>query len=302
VPVHAVAVQPDGKVIAAAGDHTSDGWASGGNVILARLLADPPPGTRTYEAEQSAISGAAVSRIHPGFTGAGYVDFAHATGDSIEFTVDAPSAGSYVLTFRYANGGAAARPMELRVSGVSSPLRVNFQPTGSWRTWNSESLTVPMIAGANKVRLLATGQSGPNLDSLSAGAVVPPAPATYEAESAVLSGPLVLSNVPGFTGTGFADYQHGSGDFVEFTINAPAAGTYALGFRYANGGTADRPLDLSVDGQVLDGQMSFSPTGAWRTWNSATRSVLLTAGRHTVRLTATGRNGPNLDSLTVRAG
>jgi uncharacterized delta-60 repeat protein len=301
VPAHAVAVQPDGKVIAAAGDAFSDGWTSHGNVILARFLADPPaPVGRTYEAEQALITGAAVSRAHPGYTGTGYVDYAHAAGDYAEFTVDAPAAGTYELAFRYANGGTSARRMDLRVTGAAVPGGLSFAPTGSWRTWNSRAVTVSLAAGANKVRLVASGQSGPNVDALTVTPLAPPA-VVYQAESATRYGAIASAAQSGYTGTGYVDYAHASGDFVEFAVDAPGSGTYALDFRYANGGTYDRPLDLSVDGAAA-GQLTFVPTGSWRTWTSVAKSVLLTAGRHTVRLTATGRSGPNLDSLAVRAG
>src|SRR4029453_16636220 len=98
---------------------------------------------------------------------------------------------------------------------------------------------------------------------------------TYQAESATLSGPLALSNHTGYTGSGFADYQHASGDYVEFMADVPSRGTYALDFRYANGSTADRPLELRVDGQVVEERLSFSPTGSWRAWGTATQLLLL---------------------------
>ena len=254
-----------------------------------------------YEAERAAITGADVSANHSGFTGSGYVDFEHAAGDSVEFTVQAPSAGRYELSFRYANGGPAARGTGLWVNGAAVPGGLAFARTGSWKTWRDVTVAVPLAAGANTVRVLANGQSGPNLDSLSLRPVTPPASATYQAESAVLSGPLALSNVPGYTGTGFADYQRSSGDYVEFPIEVPADGSYALGFRYANGSSSDRPLELRVDGTVLTGRLSFAPTGDWRMWKTASQPAVLTAGRHAVRLTSVGSNGPNLDALSVAA-
>jgi choice-of-anchor C domain-containing protein len=253
-----------------------------------------------YEAEQARVTGAAVSSSHSGFTGAGYVDYAHPSGDSVEFTVQAPAAGRYALSFRYANGGNDARSLQLWVNGAAVPGGVTFARTANWDAWSTAAVTVPLAAGANKVRLLASGQSGPNLDSLSVEPVTPPTSVTYQAELATLSGPLALSNIPGFTGTGFADYQHARGDSVEFPIDVPADGAYALDFRYANGSASDRPLELRVDGAVLTGRLSFGPTGAWRTWKTSSQPVVLTAGRHAVRLMSVGSNGPNLDALTVR--
>jgi uncharacterized delta-60 repeat protein len=121
----------------------------------------------------------------------------------------------------------------------------------------------------------------------------------YEAEHATLAGAVVASDVPGFSGSGFADYRHASGDFVEFDVSAPTAGAYAVDFRYANGSSADRPLELRVDGRVVMPRLSFAPTGSWRTWGAVTQSVLLTPGNHKIRLTAVGSSGPNLDALTI---
>ncbi|WP_433187946.1 carbohydrate-binding protein [Actinoallomurus sp. CA-150999] len=162
----------------------------------------------------------------------------------------------------------------------------------------------------------ASGSSGPMVattgsrhGSLSAGYVYAyartvPAPkpdTTYEAEDATLSGPVVGTDHSGYTGRGFADYQHDSGDYVEWTVNAPSSGTYTLMFRYANGGGADRPLAVSVDGGAASTQ-AFAPSGSWDTWAVQPVVVELSAGRHTVRATTTGANGPNIDNLGVSAG
>lgn len=253
-----------------------------------------------YEAENASITGAVVDASHPGFSGSGFVDYQHAGGDAVEFTVNVASAGRYALDFRYANGSGADRLTGLSVNGLAVANGLSFARTGSWRTWGEVTATVPLVAGVNRVRVVATGQSGPNLDSLTVRAVEPPA-VIYQAESATLSGPLALSNHAGFTGTGFADYQHASGDFIEFVVEAPAAGRYVLDFRYANGGFTDRPKELKVNGAAVPGGVSFAPTGSWSTWSVERAAVSLPAGASRVRLTATGRSGPNLDSLTVQA-
>ena len=252
-----------------------------------------------YEAEQASVAGGALASNHAGFTGTGFVDYSHGSGDSVEFTVEAPSSGPYELRFRYANGGSGSRTMGLWVNGAEIGAHPAFARTGSWRTWGDLPLTVSLAAGSNKVRLLATGQSGPNLDSLSVRRLAPQDPVTYQAESATLSGPLALSDVAGYTGSGFADYQHRAGDFVEFTCDAPSAGDYVLRFRYASGSTASRPLELKVNGAVAEPRLAFAPTGRWSRWGTATATVALQAGANRIRLTSIGRSGPNLDVLAV---
>ena len=70
----------------------------------------------------------------------------------------------------------------------------------------------------------------------------------YEAESATLSAATVATNHPGFTGTGFVDYTNAAGGFVEFSVSAAQAGNATLTFRYANGSTSARPVDVAVNG------------------------------------------------------
>ena len=135
-----------------------------------KLVVPPPPpppaaGTLVLEAERAARSGAAVEELHPAYSGDGYVDYQNAAGDWTEWTVDAPAARTYGLSFRYANG-AADRPMELSVNGGVVRPRLPFAGTGGWAAWDAVAATVELEAGVNRVRLKAVGLSGPNVDSL----------------------------------------------------------------------------------------------------------------------------------------
>lgn len=124
----------------------------------------------------------------------------------------------------------------------------------------------------------------------------------YEAEDATLSGPSIASQYSGYSGTGYADYVNASGDYVEFTLNANSSGTYPVAFRYANGGAGDRPLQLDVNGVTVVSGLSFPVTGGWANWAyTATNNVALNAGINTVRITATGSSGANVDYMLVTA-
>ncbi len=121
----------------------------------------------------------------------------------------------------------------------------------------------------------------------------------YEAENATLSGALVGSNWAGYSGTGFADYQNASNDYVDWTVTTAAAGTYQLQFRYANGGATDRPLQMQVNGTVVNSSLSFPVTGSYTNWGVTTANVTLNSGDNHVRLKATGSSGSNIDYLGV---
>ncbi|MGW1977273.1 PQQ-dependent sugar dehydrogenase [Streptomyces sp. NPDC001889] len=127
------------------------------------------------------------------------------------------------------------------------------------------------------------------------------APVRYEAESATVSQGATESNHTGFSGTGFVNYTNVAGSYVEFTVNAPAAGPATLALGFANGTTGNRPLNISVNGGAAT-SADFQPTGAWTTWSAVNTTVQLRAGANTVRATATAaEGGPNLDYLDVTA-
>lgn len=124
----------------------------------------------------------------------------------------------------------------------------------------------------------------------------------YQAENAQISQGTVATNHTGYTGTGFVDYTNVKGSSVEFTVSAAAAGTSAVTFRYANGTSVDRPMDISVGGTVVASAVSFPATADWNTWTTKTVNVPLTAGSDKIRATATTANGgPNLDRISVDA-
>jgi hypothetical protein len=106
-----------------------------------------------------------VASNQTGFTGTGFVDFSSATGEYVEFTVNVASAGTYALDFRFALS-SGSRAMGLTVNGASGGS-ITFTSTGAWTNWaTTTKQPVTLAAGANKIRILTTGQGGPNLDAL----------------------------------------------------------------------------------------------------------------------------------------
>ncbi|GAA2353995.1 discoidin domain-containing protein [Nonomuraea africana] len=127
------------------------------------------PGGPDYQAEDATLSQASVASNHAGFTGSGFVDYVNTVGGYVEWTVTAATAGAHTLTFRYANGTTANRPLAVAVNGAAAVSR-DFPGTGAWSTWADVSLTATLNAGANTVRATATAASGgPNLDRLTVG-------------------------------------------------------------------------------------------------------------------------------------
>jgi subtilisin family serine protease len=263
----------------------------------------PPPPSNRYEAEDATISQGAAESNHAGFSGTGFVNYNNVAGSYVQWAVTPKAAGSATLTFRYANGSTANRPMDIAVNGVLVADELAFPPTGSWTTWQTVTITVNLAAGTNTVRATATtANGGPNVDYVEVGEAGPPPPVTrYEAENATISQGVVESNHAGFSGTGFVNYNNVAGSYVQWSVNAPSGGTAKLAFRYANGSTANRPMDIAVNGAPGVGGLPFPPTGAWTTWQTVTITVNLAAGTNVIRATATTANGgPNVDYLEVQ--
>ncbi|MEX2306759.1 MAG: CBM35 domain-containing protein [Pirellulales bacterium] len=163
----------------------------------------------------------------------------------------------------------------------------NYWKYGVYGTTNGN---VPAIAKWRAVRTFR--------DGLPPGVSNTP-PGAYEAENAYFNGPVIASNQTGYTGTGFLDYVNDSGDFVSWTVDADAPALYDLKFRYALQ-SGDRPLEIQLNGEVVNPSLSFPATGAWNTWAYATLPrQLLKAGTNTIRATAAGSSGPNVDYLQL---
>ena len=81
-------------------------------------------------------------------------------------------------------------------------------------------------------------------------------------------------------GLGFAK----AGEWLKYTVDVAADGTYDLDVRLASlsGGGA---FHLEVDGVRLAANVAVPKTGAWTTYTSVRQSLVsLKAGRHVVRL------------------
>lgn len=136
------------------------------------------------------------------------------------------------------------------------------------------------------------------LGSAHPGAGTPTPEYRHEAENGIVTQGVVESNHAGFSGTGFVNYDNVAGSAVEFKVSSDVAGPRPVTLRFANGTTANRPLDISVNGSLAVDEQSFAGTGAWTSWQTVTVTLNLEAGENTVRAVATTANGgPNLDYL-----
>lgn len=271
------------------------------------------------EAESLTLQGLGVAKNHTGYTGGGFVAGFEAVGNALSFDTDVETDGAYDLTLRYANnrpgdGSLATRTLTVTVDGGAAQT-LQLTPTDSWDTWALATAPLDLTAGAHTVRVERTaGDSGNvNVDSLALvtrgtdypGPVTTPAAAdcafgsVCEAESSTLAGGAVpATDHNGFSGDSFvAGLGQGATQTVHVT-DVPAAGTYALQIRYANGQPTSRPVSVQV-GSAAPTTVDLPATSGWDYWQTVSAPVDLAAGANDVVLGCPDADSCQLNVDTV---
>jgi PelA/Pel-15E family pectate lyase len=253
-----------------------------------------------YEAEDAILSEVIVDTKHTGYSGTGFTDYyPNAPGGYIEWHIDVADEGDYILKFRYANGASENRPAEIAVNDVVIESELAFDSTSEWSNWETTQTIATLKKGKNTIRATANGPSGGgNIDYLAIEYVFDQ---IFEAEDADFEAVIVDTKHVGYTGTGFTDYYpNAPGGYIEWHIEVPIEGMYALVFRYANGASENRPAEIKVNGVVADPDLAFDSTSEWTSWQTTQTIVMLKEGSNVIRATATGASGGgNIDNLRV---
>lgn len=135
-----------------------------------------------YQAEQATIYKGIFETVNGGFTGSGYVNYDNETGSYVEWNVNAPTSGTYRLTFRYSNGTTMNRPMAITVNGNTVRNNMDFEITANWTTWTEAYTVVNLNQGQNIIRATATTYNGgPNVDYLQISQTTEPI--TYDSQT-----------------------------------------------------------------------------------------------------------------------
>ncbi len=125
------------------------------------------PTSDTYGAE-SAVAGGGVTidSNNTGFNGTGFANFP-TTGGTLAFNnVDGNGGGAKNIQIRYALGAATARTGNITVNGTTTT--VTFQPTGSWTTWSTLTVSKTLNNNStNTIQLASTGGDLGNIDEIS---------------------------------------------------------------------------------------------------------------------------------------
>lgn len=85
------------------------------------------------------------------------------------------------------------------------------------------------------------------------------------------------------TGGGYDVGWAAAGEWLKYTVNVAAAGTYDLEIRVASAG-AGGTFHLEANGVDLTGRLTVPNTGSWQTWATMRKAVTLTGGSQVWRL------------------
>lgn len=123
-----------------------------------------------------------------------------------------------------------------------------------------------------------------------------------QAENAIVRGAAIASNWSGYIGNGFVDYMHSSDDTVRWTFSTSSSGSFNALFRYALLDANPRPMEIVVNGNIINNSQNFKNTGSWDNWQYVIVTVKLLPGTNFIDLIANGKSGPNVDLLSIVRG
>lgn len=96
----------------------------------------------------------------------------------------------------------------------------------------------------------------------------------------------------GYLGAGYWNFENAAGSFAKYYLTSLSDTTATLALVYANGGTADRKMVVTIGDNSYT--VSFPPTG-WDTWDTTLVTVSIPQGDFDLTLSsATTDGGPNI--------
>jgi hypothetical protein len=245
-------------------------------------------------------------------TGGGYNVGWTRAGEWLAYTVHVATAGTYTLHARVAAVGSGGT-FRVEFGGVDTTGTLAVPDTGGWQAWRTVSRTVTLPAGTQVMRVVfvAPGSSGgvANLNwvrveaaSQPFGGTPRPLPGLVQAEDFDVgpNGVAYFDTTPGNrggqyrstdvdieatsdTGGGYNVGWIAAGEWLTYTVQVTAAGTYTLHARVAASGPGGT-FRIEFDGVDRTGPITIPDTGGWQAWRTVSRTVTLPAGRQVMRV------------------
>ena len=218
----------------------------------------------------------------------------------MDYNVNVATAGTYTVNFRVATTNTGVQ-FQLRKADGTSLTTVTVPNTGWWQTYQTISAQVTLPAGQQTLRIVTTDAkgSGWNInwwEVVAASTPPPPPPPSptptpststirVEAENyTAMSG--VQSEVTGDPGGGLDVGWQENNDWMDYSVNVAAAGTYTVNFRAATPNAGAQFQLRNASGTVL-ATITLPNTGGWQTYQTLSAQVTLPAGQQTLRIVTT---------------
>jgi hypothetical protein len=234
----------------------------------------------------------------------GWID----NGDWMDYNVSVASAGSYTLNFRVSSIYSGSQ-FQVKNSSGAVLATVNVPLTGGYQTFQTVSANVNLNAGSQTIRIQSSASLGFNFNWFEiaggSGTTTSTTPTSststrIEAENwSNMSGVQTenTSDAGGGKDVGWID----NGDWMDYSYNAPASGTFTVSLRIATIYSGSQLQIKNSAGNVL-ATVNVPITGGFQTWQTITASVTLPAGSQTLRIQSSGTAGFNINWLELSQG
>jgi dienelactone hydrolase len=283
-------------------------FTSGGSTSTSTGSTSTTSGSRIEAENWSNMSGVQTENTSDAGGGkdVGWID----NGDWMDYSVSVSSAGSYALNFRVSSIYSGSQ-LQVKNSSGTVLATVNVPLTGGYQTFQTVSANVNLNAGSQTIRIQSSASLGFNFNWFEvaggSGTTTSTTPSStsssstrIEAENwSSMSGVQTenTSDAGGGKDVGWID----NGDWMNYSYNAPASGTFTVSLRIANIYSGSQFQIKNSAGTVL-ATVNVPITGGFQTWQTVTASVNLPAGSQTLRLQSSGSAGFNINWLELSQG
>jgi predicted esterase len=221
--------------------------------------------------------------------------------DWMDYAVDVSAAGSYTMNFRVATIFNGAQFQVRRADG-SVITTVTVPNTGGFQSWQTVSVQVNLSAGSQILRVITTNANGGwNFNWWEVGGALTTSPAPLPSPTPSTSSIKIeaesYSNMSGIQTEPTSDAGGGlnvgwqdNNDWMDYSVNLAAAGTYTVNFRVATMFNGPQFQLRNSSGAVLT-TVTVPNTAGFQKWQTVSASVYLPAGQQTLRILTTNANG-----------
>jgi hypothetical protein len=214
--------------------------------------------------------------------------------NAVQLTGSATDATGMVTTYSWTQVSGPSQASILSPSMAATRIENLIQGTYEFSLKATDNNGV---AGTDNVKIVVNPQSSttpvPSPPSTGTGTTT----TRIEAESYTnMSGVQteVTYDAGGGKNVGWID----QGDWMEYSVTVPAAGSYTLNLRVATPNTGAQTQVKSSTGTVLS-TVTLPNTGAYQTWQTTSTTVNLAAGTQTIRIQSSASLGWNINWLEV---